>query len=230
MKARLAILLVAASTLLGACAGPPQKPVGFDRGTAVTPSVKIGVAMTELPKVDTHFPGAGCLLCAAAAAVANSSLTDHTHTLSAEDLAGLKSEVAARLRAEGATVTLIDEPLNLDQLSSSSGGAPNLAKKDFTPLRDRYQIDKLLVINITTVGIVRPYSAYIPTSDPKATVQGTGYLVNLASNTYEWYQPVNVSKSADGQWDEAPNFPGLTNAYFQALESGKDQFLQPFAN
>jgi hypothetical protein len=32
-------------------------------------------------------------------------------------------------------------------------------------------------------------------------------------------------KSAESTWDEAPTFPGLTNAYYQALELAKDAFL-----
>lgn len=86
-----------------------------------------------------------------------------------------------------------------------------------------------MVFNITTLGISRTYADYFPTSDPKALLQGSGYLVNLSNNTYEWYLPVNVTKSTDGNWDEPPKFPGLTNAYFQALEIGKDSFLKPFS-
>jgi hypothetical protein len=60
-------------------------------------------------------------------------------------------------------------------------------------------------------------------------LQGVGYIVNLKNNTYEWYLPVLVTKAADQNWDEPPKFPGLTNAYFQALEIGKDSFLRPLA-
>jgi len=54
-------------------------------------------------------------------------------------------------------------------------------------------------------------------------------MVDLTSNAYDWYMPLNVLKSADGRWDEPPKFPGLTNAYFQALEESKDQLLRPWA-
>jgi len=37
-----------------------------------------------------------------------------------------------------------------------------------------------------------------------------------------------MQEGADGAWDEPPNFPGLTNAYFQALELGMEDFLRPF--
>jgi len=114
-------------------------------------------------------------------------------------------------------------------LSDYGTKGPNIAKKDFSALQKKYKVDRLLVIEIASLGFVRTYSAYIPTSDPKGVLQGSGYIVNLNSNTYEWYLPVNISKSADKNWDEPPKFPGLTNAYFQVLELGKDAFLQPFS-
>ena len=81
---------------------------------------------------------------------------------------------------------------------------------------------------INTLGFIRTYSSYFPTSDPKGTIGGAGYLINLSNNLYEWYQPVNVTRSADTTWDEPPKFPGLTNAYFQVIELGKGVFLNPF--
>ena len=83
------------------------------------------------------------------------------------------------------------------------------------------------MIDITALGFTRTYSAYIPTSDPKALLRGAGYIVNLNNNTYEWYMPVIITKSADKNWDEPTKFPGLTNAYFHALELGKDRFFEP---
>jgi hypothetical protein len=37
-----------------------------------------------------------------------------------------------------------------------------------------------------------------------------------------------VQKATDGDWDEPPKFPGLTNAYFQAVEQFKDGAKKPF--
>ncbi|NTV10506.1 MAG: hypothetical protein HGA47_06990 [Zoogloea sp.] len=185
--------------------------------------------MTALPKPDTQFPGAGCLMCLAAASIANSSLTAHVKTLSHEDLPQLKSEVASLLRNRGADVVVIDEELKLDTLSDYGSKGPNIAPKNFSPLQQKYRVDKLLVIDITALGFTRTYSSYIPTSDPKGLVQGTGYIVNLKNNTYEWYLPVMITKSSDQGWDEPPKFPGLTNAYYQALEMGRDSFLKPLS-
>jgi hypothetical protein len=222
------IAVVVVGLLLGGCAVAPQQPISMTSEAVASKTTRVGVAMTALPKIDTHLPGAGCLLCMAAAAVANSSLTDHMKNLAYEDIPKLKDEVARLINKKGGNAIVIPEALVIDKLPDFSGQGPNVARKDFTSLRQRYSIDKLVVIQIDAIGMWRTYSAYFPTSDPKATVQGKGYMVNLSNNTYEWYQPVTVLKAADKEWDEPPKFPGLTNAYFQAVEIGKDNFLKPF--
>jgi hypothetical protein len=127
-------------------------------------------------------------------------------------------------------VQVIGEPLDLKNLEKASTAGPGFATLNFVPFRQKYGVDKLVVVEIQALGFERPYASYIPTSDPKALLRGRGYMVNLATNTYEWYLPLNVWKSADGKWDEPEKFPGLTNAYFQALELGSDQLLQPLGD
>lgn len=211
------------------CATVPQEPVQFNAATPLT-GARVGVVMSTMPQVDTHLPGASCLLCLAAASVANASLTSHAKTLTPEDLPQLKDQVAAALRKKGADAVVIAEPLDLKTVPDAANKGPNLAAKDFAAIQKKHGIDKLLVIDVTTLGFVRTYSAYVPTSEPKGTVQGAGYLVNLKTNAYEWYLPINVTKSAEGAWDESPKFPGLTNAYFQAIELSKDSVLKPFGS
>lgn len=185
--------------------------------------------MVAVPKPDTQFPGASCLLCYGFASASNLTLTKHTQTLPIDDLARLGQDVADTLGRKGVDATVLREPLALKDLPDASGSAPNTASKDFSSLRAKHKLDKLLVIDLATVGYLRTYSAYVPTSDPKATVSGQSYLVDLKTNTYDWFQPITVSKSAAGAWDEPPKFPGLTNAYFQAVETSRDSILKPLA-
>jgi hypothetical protein len=222
-----AFLLAAAAIFLSGCATKPQLPVDLAPSALKSGNQRVGVAMTQLPKAEVHLPGANCLLCIMTATAANSGLNKHASSLTLEDLAGLKDKAAATLRQNGSNPIVINEPLDLKALLDANASTPNAAKKNFAPLKQKYGVDKLLVIEIDAVGFERMYSAYFPTSDPKGLVRGTGYLVNLSTNTYEWYLPVYVAKSADGKWDEPTTFPGLTNAYYQALEMGKDAFLQP---
>jgi len=180
--------------------------------------------MNTLPQIDTRFPGASCLLCLAAASIANSELTTYTKSLAYEDFTQLSEQIATFLRKKSVDVTIIQN-VNLSSLPEYETKELNFAKKDFSSLKNKYHINKLIVIDIAAVGVERSYSAYIPTSDPRAVLTGTGYMVNLDSNALEWYLPLRIQKSSDGAWDEPPKYPGLTNAYFQVLESTKDRIL-----
>lgn len=230
MKIRLGLILGLVALFITGCATVPQQSVQFSHASIRPDGGKIGVAMTQVGAPGISFPGADCLLCIAAASLMNSSLSVHTKTLTPEDVPNLKNEVAELLRKNGANVTLIEEPLNVQALKGASNKGSNIADKDFGPLAQKYGVDKLLVIEVNAIGFVRTYSAYIPTSDPLAKFYGRGYLVNLKNNEYEWYQPLEITRSADLKWDEPPKFPGLTNAYYQALENGKDLILNTFRN
>ncbi len=229
MKFSIGLTLVAFTLILGGCASAPQLPVDLAQNSLGATTGRVGIGMTALPKVDTHLPGADCLLCMAAASIANASLTAHAQTLPYDDLEKLKNDVAELIRKKGTEVTVIAESLNFDALPDAATKGPNIAEKDFSSLKKKYNIDKLLVINIARLGYLRTYASYVPTSEPKGVLTGTGYLVNLTNNTYEWYMPVNITKSADKNWDEPPKFPGLTNAYFQSVELGRDSYLKPFS-
>ena len=230
MKSRIGGFLVAAVIVLSGCAGTPQQNVELAPSVLSAQSGRLGIAMTALPKVDTSFPGADCLLCLATASLANTTLSSYTQALPTEDLTKLKLEIADLIRKKGINVTVIEESLNLENLPAWNTEAPNVAKKDFVSLKQKYGIDKLLVIEVNTLGIHRNYSAYFPTGVPYAILGGAGYIVNLKNNTYEWFSRVYNSKNSDGNWDEPPAFPGLTNAYFQVIETSKDNLLKPFKN
>jgi hypothetical protein len=224
-----AIVLAATAAIMGGCVVAPQQPVFLAPGALSAGSGRVGVVMTALPKVDTSFPGASCLLCVMFASGANSTLSTHTRTLTAEDLPKIKSDLAEALRRKGVDAVLIEEDLALDTLPSNDAKGPLIARRNHISLQQKYKVDRLVVVNITGLGIWRYYSAYIPTSDPKGIFIGVAYMVNLKDNTYDWYLPININRAADGNWDEPPKFPGLTNAYFQAIETGKDAILGPFA-
>lgn len=223
----LSAALVLAGFLSG-CATPPQQALAISQDFAKPGPAKIGVVMTPTPKVDTEFPGASCLLCLAAASLNHKSLTAEVRTWPTEDITKVESDITKILQDKGLQAQEIKAPLVLKQLPSFDSKAPNMARQDFRGLKSQYQVDKLLVINITALGVWRNYSAYIPTGAPQAVVKGNAFIVNLESNALEWYLPLDVAKSASGEWDEPPKFPGLANAYFEAVEEAKDQLTQPF--
>lgn len=230
MTFRWGLLLAVAAAFLAGCAAPPQAAVSMGYRPFAEPGLRIGIAMSTLPKVDTSFPGAEWPLCHAAAALANAKLTAHARTLPADDLASLKDNIAEVLKLKGQVPVVIDEPLVVDKLPKTGHTARNAVARDYSSLQSKYRLDKLLVVELTEVGISRPYSSYIPTGEPKGVVSGRFYMVNFTDPAYEWYLPVLQQKSAQGSWDEAPAFPGLSNAYFQAIEAARQAILQPLAN
>lgn len=231
MKKWMGAFFTSAAVALGGCAGTPQQNIDLAPGSLSAQSGRIGIAMTPMPKVDTMFPGADCLLCMATTAVANATLTSYTQTLPVDDLTRLPQEAADLLRKKGVNVIVLGEAIQLDSLPDWNTASPNVAKKDFSSIKKKYGVDKLLVMEVNTLGIWRHYSSYFPTGEPYAILQGAGYLVNLNNNTYEWYSRIRNAKTSEGgKWDEPPAFPGLTNAYFQVIENSKDMYLKPFKN
>ena len=224
MIARFISFLIASILLVG-CATKPQTPIPFSANTVATNAKKIGVTIDKVPTVDTFFPGASCLLCLAAASIANSELTAYAKTLSSDEFVAVKNDIVASLKQKGLDATLIDT-FDVNSLNNNPNAQIDFSKKDFTSLKAKYGIDKLLVVHVTFVGFERPYTAYFPTGQPNAKLMGAGYIVNLNNNAYEWFYPFDLLKAPDSKWDEPPKFPSLTNAYFQVLEIGKDQITQ----
>lgn len=227
MQAYVRIALITVAVIGSGCATTGQQPINLGPEAITAQSGRVGVMMTALPTVGTYLPGAECPRCILTASGANATLTAHAKTLSYEDLLKLKDDVADFIRRKVGTdaVVVIPDTLSFEALPKFAVAGRNLAESDFSPLRQKYQIEKLIVIQISQLGMRRTYSSYFATSDPKAVLSGRVFLVNLGSNLYEWYRPLEVIKAADGRWDEPPKFPGLTRAFSQVVAMGRDTVL-----
>lgn len=214
---------------LTGCATPPQPPVSLNAAALQPAGARVGVAVGVVPKPDTYFPGAGCLLCIAVASGVHSKMTDQVRTWSTQELSGIGEELVKLLRARGLEPVLLPQPLEISKLPDNPSKEPNRARKDFSSLRGPHAIERLLVVNFGQLGATRSYSAYVPTGEPQATILGAAYLVNLGNQALEWYEPIDIAVPVTGPWDEPPGFPGLTNAYYQAVEKALDRVREPFA-
>jgi hypothetical protein len=229
MNIRIAVGLALCVSLLVGCAVPKQKDIAFKSEVLTTSPAKVGIAMSEIPKADTYFPGADCLLCYMTASAANSSLTDQIRTLPNDDLSTLKESVAEALNKKGVATLIVKEKLDVAALPDGGPTGENTARKNFTSLKGKYGVDKLLVVSVYSLGVTRRYSSYFPSGDPRATIVAAAYIVDLTTNKYDWYNAISETKGAEGGWDEPPKYPGLTNAYFQVLERAKDNILVPLS-
>jgi len=188
------------------CASKPQPPISLSESFFEKKEKVIGVYMDPLPNCNTHIFGADCLLCLAAASVANSSLTKHFKTLNGND-------------------KLIKEKITLDKLKKykAEENTGIYARKDYRVLKSQLGLDTLVVIDINTLGAYCGYSSYVRTGDPMGFVKGQIYSIDLNTNEYDLYQVIDEKVSATGDWDEPPSFPGVTNAFYQAIETAKDK-------
>jgi hypothetical protein len=215
----------AVAVTLAACQTTPQNPVSLTKENLAAQKGRVAVAI-RVANPDLYLPGANCLLCIGAATIANSSLNTYSKTLKTDELAAVKGELVELLRKRGVDAVAFDGQIDLDKLPDLKLG-PNMATKDFGAVAKG--VDHLVVINVQQVGFVRNYAAYVPTSDAKATISAFAFMVDMKSNAYEWFDHVVITRSADGAWDEGGSFPGLTNAYFLAIEQAKDRVKAPFA-
>ena len=53
-------------------------------------------------------------------------------------------------------------------------------------------------------------------------------MVDVRTNAFSWYMPVDYHLSAEGELDEPPEYPALTNSYYQLLEKLRDEVLAAF--
>jgi len=219
--------MIASLSLLGACSTTPPHRAELSTDVVTGKAGKVGVVMSAVPMPDTSFPGASCLLCLAAASVANGTLTKYTHTLATDDVVAYRAAVVNALKTKGADTVEITDVLDVKKLTDVKAPVADSPKKDFKGLKSAYNVDELVVIEVGSLGIERNYAAYIPQGQPAGFVYGKVYIVDLATNAYRWQLDLSVTKQVEGAWSEPPSFPALTNAYFTAIELGKDQILSP---
>jgi hypothetical protein len=184
--------------------------------------------VSALPKPNTQFPGANCLLCIAVAEANHSKLTTQVQSLGTKELEPLKAELVKLLQQRGVNAVAIEAPFEPDKVPDRKDAAEGQSRKDFSAFKTQQGLDRVLVVHLQAVGVWRSYSAYFPQSAPRAIVQGSGYLVDLSTHKLEWLKQLDISRASEGEWDEPPKFAGLTNAYYQALEAALDQLRKPF--
>ena len=219
IKIKISLILVVAA-LMTACAGVPRQPtLTLSPDFYSNKDGVVGIYMNKLPAPDTHLVGASCLLCYAAASAANSSLTSHITSLSAEDLDGMSGAIEAKLKDKGIKTRFINTAIEFEVMEDFADHKTGFSHKDLKPLRESLGVDKLIVVSITSVGAYRPYSGYIPTGDPVGVVTGIAYTVDLKTNKYEQYESLDFKVNTEGEWDEPPAFAGVTNAYYQAIDN-----------
>lgn len=215
-------MAITLAVFLFGCGGTPQAPVLLNKQSffAKENPARVGVIFeTEQPT--THIYGASCLLCYGVASAANSSLSTHLEGIPLDDINAIKGFTTSYLEGQGKEVKVIELKKKLKKLPSFKK-SPGFPDKDFRKLKDVHGIDHLIVIHLPEHGAYRSYNAYIATSDPLGAVLGKVFTIDLNTNQYLQYAEINQKVAVNGAWDEPPSFPGVTTAYYEAIEKTKE--------
>lgn len=224
LKALISIVIVA---LVGCVHVQPDVNVAPDFWQAKNKS--IGIFLMSNNKPGFHMEGDVRLLDYAVNASAMSSLTSHAEKLDVADMNLLASDLKSSLEKQGFTVKILDETINADKLKEFND--PNdkdttyFEVKNYADLKTQLNVDYLALLNVTRLGFARPYQGFIPLAAPRAVVDIHGELIDLSNNQLVWYKNIQESSSVTGEWDEPPEFPGLTNSFYTALESAKQRVV-----
>ncbi|MBV7263620.1 hypothetical protein KCG43_16565 [Photobacterium sp. WH24] len=226
MKHLKGILVFGFAVLLTACSVTPQPTVALDENL-LSKDMKIGVVYVQpADKATTHIWGANCLLCYGVAAALTSELDTHLESsLTNEELDNIKELVLSEYATRASQVKLVDLGMDIRDLKDSNKGL-GFASKDFTGLKEKMDLDLLVVLQIFQHGAYRGFSNYIPNTDPQGYVNGMLYAVDLNTNAYVQYLVIDEKVQPTGEWDEPSTFPSVTTSYYQAVENVKHNIKQ----
>lgn len=216
------LVLIGLSVILAACGSTPQPTISLLSNTATSAEQKVGFAY--IPPADeatTHIYGAACLLCYGVASSLTSSLDKHLEsTITQDELDAMRDIIKGKYESKFTTIIDVTLPGPVNKLPKFKGEL-GFAKRDFTSLKNKLDVDVLVVFEVYEHGAFRSFSNYIPNGDPQGYVSGIVYAVDLSNNSYLHYQPIRKTVQPSGEWDEPSDFPTVTTAYYQAIEDAK---------
>ncbi|MBA1228156.1 hypothetical protein G7013_00670 [Pseudomonas viridiflava] len=221
----LATLTLLACLSLTGCAHV-QPPVALDHQFWDDKEQTIGVAITVVPQPVLALTGTQGLLDLAINTGVNSNLRGNVEKWQVKDLNTLPDAIVAKLKAKGYKAKRINEPVNLNTYKEVSF-REGYTIRDLSSIKTTYGVDRLLLVNVQVTGATRSYYSVVPTSVPMAQVGGQGMVVNLADNKLLWFKSFAVVQAAQGEWDE-PNYANLTNAFYQTMDTSRQQMLSAF--
>jgi hypothetical protein len=163
---------------------------------------------------------------------AMSELKSHVLTLQQSEFTTVRESLEQAFQAKGYNVVQISEPLDSDKLKSSPQKDTKTefyTEKDYTSLAQKYGVSKLLLVEVNQSGVARNYHGFIPLDDPHAVISIRGQLIDLSNNQLLWNTNASQTKFTDGNWDEPPAYPGLTESFYVAIEDMKTNLMDVFA-
>ena len=229
---RMSVFIVLFAMFLTGCVSMPE-PVQLSENFYTETSRTIGVAIENQQEPSFSIMGQVGLLDYAIISAATSDLDNHTKTLATDDFLTVGDDLVVSLKNSGQQAQLLEwKPVEAKALKKTGKkgqkGGTQFAEYNYAYVKNTANVDYLLLVKSTTKGFTRSYYGFVPTSDPAANFAVHGELIDLNTHQVLWRQTFSVNDAAQGEWDEPPTYPNLTNAYFSCLERAKTWLLAEF--
>lgn len=205
-----------------------QKPITLD-SNYLTPGKKIGVLVVDSPEGSFVPFGQIGLLDLAIIFGANGDLGDHLKQFKADDFVQTKSQFLTLLKKRGINPVEIRQRVDLEELPGN-GELDGFAVKDFSQIRDKYNINDLLVLRLVNFGVKRNYYGFVPTSGLNGFAAIEGQLIDLKTHKLKWYYSESLENSVTEPWDEPDlKFPNVSESVYKAIEQAGFALKQNFS-
>lgn len=220
-------LLLAMLAFLSGCM-TMYKPIPLDASFWQDRQPVIGVAAEVLPEAGLVMLGQQGLLDVAINKGNAAPMVDRLKQLDVKRAAAISDNLAKGLSGRGFKVS------NLSTLDAKAfpelkpaANAEQYSPRDFSSLKSK-GVDRLLLVSVVNVGAARNYYGFIPTSPPRAMFTVKGMLIDLKDNKLLWYNTHQATAAVVDPWDQAPDFPNLSEAVVKNLSEGAITFERSF--
>lgn len=213
-------LLLSLGVSLAGCA--TQKIIPLTSDFWFKKQKTVAVISFPVPRAQQELSGQQGMLDVVASMVHGASRTPINvclENIDTQSLKLLKERVAERLFQQGFVVKEIDAMPEFELLKAQEG----FSHYNVAAQRTNLGTDYVLLLNIPTWGIVRPYYGFIPLTAPQAHVQLKGELVDTHTNRLAWYYDADVIRPIQGSWDDAPNYPNLVHTVEATVDEAKSK-------
>lgn len=228
---KLCVFAMVGLFLVGCAA--PQPPVPLSGDFHKNSGAKVGLVLSMPEGPDFSTEGDVRLLDYAIISAAMAGFNKHVKTLDLSEFKAIEKGMSNILQAGGFEAQILSEYPDVEALGKfkdpDEKDTEYYASKDMTPLAEDLGIDYLLTLEVWRIGFARPYTSFIPMAPPRAVFNARGQLIDLHNNRLLWYAGIYKANDTDGDWDEPPSFPGLTNSYYVTLEEAKQEILDIFS-
>jgi hypothetical protein len=176
----------------------------------------MAIAIVKLPEADHLMLGNQGLLDIAINSGNAAEMVKQLKNIDISSYAKMTEEVAATLQEKGFNVVTITDQIDVEKLEdfepSSEKEGVYYASKDYRKLKDELKADRLLLVQVMTVGTERSYYGFIPTSPPAAQASVRMQIIDLNNARLLWRDNLKEVVAVQDPWDQPPSFPNVTAA------------------